>query len=129
MPVLWMSWLLLQWKFTVDTAAVKAVDPGNIFKHLPDDLSDEVFETIVHSEQLKIERIVSSGHRSPDSGWYDQEQDEWVMVLKGEASILFENKETISLKAGDYITIAAHNKHRVIKTSEVTETVWLAIHY
>jgi len=105
------------------------VELHNIYKQLPDDLGEEIFETLVQSNSVKIERIISMGHKSPDSGWYDQEQNEWVLVLKGSASISFENEEVVDLKEGDYINLPAHLKHRVISTSPATETIWLAIFY
>ena len=101
----------------------------NIYNQIPDNLSEEVFEVLVQSKDVKIERIISKGHKSPDTGWYDQEQNEWVLVLKGNASICFENETVIKLNVGDYINISAHSKHRVISTSAITETIWLAIHY
>ena len=101
----------------------------NIYKQIPENLGEEVFEVLEQSRAVKIERIISKGHKSPDTGWYDQEQNEWVLVLKGNASICFENETVIELNVGDYINIPAHRKHRVISTSAITETVWLAIHY
>jgi len=101
----------------------------NIYKQIPDILGEEVFEVLVQSKAVKIERIISKGHASPGTEWYDQEQNEWVLVLKGNASISFENETVIDLKEGDYINIPAHRKHRVISTSAITETIWLAIHY
>ncbi|MDX2244117.1 MAG: cupin domain-containing protein [Leptolyngbyaceae cyanobacterium bins.302] len=78
---------------------------------------------------MKIERIVSRGHTSPETGWYDQEQNEWVIVLQGEAVLSFEHEEPLCLKVGDYINIPAHSKHRVDWTDPNQETIWLAIHY
>ena len=101
----------------------------NIYKQIPDDLGEEIFEVLVQSKDVKIERIISKGHKSPDTGWYDQEQNEWVLVLKGNASICFEDETVIDLNEGDYINIPVHRKHRVISTSAITETIWLAIHY
>ncbi len=105
------------------------VEPVNIYKQIPDNLSEEVFEVLAQSKAVKIERIISKGHKSPGTGWYDQEQNEWVLVLKGNASICFEDETVIDLKEGDYINMSAHRKHRVISTSAITETIWLAIHY
>ena len=101
----------------------------NIYKQIPDDLSEEVFELLVQGDDVKIERIISMGHKSPDAGWYDQEQNEWVLLLKGDASIAFENDMVVNLGEGDYLNIPAHEKHRVISTSPVTETIWLAVLY
>lgn len=101
----------------------------NIFESIPLDLSDEIFEELLQSKDVKVERIISKGHRSPESGWYDQSQDEWVIILKGKAIIFFESGEEIILEVGNYINIPAHSKHKVSWTDPETETIWLAIHY
>lgn len=105
------------------------MEKGNIYTRIPADLSNEVFEVLVQGKKVRIERIVSKGHTSPDTGWYDQEQNEWVIVLKGNAAISFENGPVINLDEGEYINIPAHKRHRVINTSIIPETVWLAVHY
>ena len=102
---------------------------GNIFEQIPENLDEEAFDTLVQSNHLNIERIVSRGHSSPESGWYNQEQNEWVIVLKGEATIAFENEPPVNLKEGGYLEITAHKKHKVIKTHKDKETIWLAVHY
>lgn len=101
----------------------------NIFADLPDNLHKEVFEQLVDSDNISIERIVSKGHASPKTGWFDQETNEWVIVLKGEAKLVFEDQPEVHLKAGDYINIAAHTRHRVAWTPSDRETIWLAVHY
>jgi len=83
---------------------------SNIFESIPDNPDNEVVDLIVQNEKTKIERIISRGHTSPASGWYDQEKDEWVIVLKGEAIISFEDGKEVNLKAGDHINISAHTK-------------------
>ena len=105
------------------------MSPSNLFKQIPADLSEEVFETLAQGGEVKIERIISHGQSSPRSGWYDQENDEWVIVLKGFATIAFEDGSIVELEEGDYLTIPAHCKHRVTRTSSDPETVWLAVHY
>jgi len=105
--------------------------PQNIFAETPPEHSDnELFEGIVVAERVKIERIVSNGHCSPQGFWYDQDQDEWVMVLEGCAGLVFEgNDEIIKLEPGDWINIPAHKKHRVEWTEPGERTIWLAVHY
>ncbi|MEA1893413.1 MAG: cupin domain-containing protein [Campylobacterota bacterium] len=100
----------------------------NIFANLPDNLKEEFFEDIIKKDSLKIERIISKGHTTQQD-WYDQVDDEWVIVLKGEAILSFENSEDVRLREGDYINILAHTKHRVSWTKPEIETIWLAIHY
>ena len=101
----------------------------NIFDSIPKNIDTEIFESLIDSDGVQIERIISKGHRSPESGWYDQNKNEWVMVLKGEAILLFEAGSPVNLKAGDFINIPAHQKHKVEWTDPDTETVWLAVHY
>lgn len=105
------------------------MDKSNIFSNMPKDLKDEIFENIISKNSLKIERIISKGHSSPKSGWYDQDNDEWVIVLQGEAVLSFEDKDDVKLIAGDYINITAHTKHKVSWTLPDSETIWLAVHY
>ena len=102
---------------------------GNILADIPSDLSQEVFEVLARSDSVRIERIVSSGHTSPETGWYDQSDNEWVIVLRGDAEIEFESGSIVHLEEGEYVNIPAHEKHRVTRTSSNPETVWLAIHY
>jgi len=101
----------------------------NVFESIPEGIDDEIVNCLVENKQLKIERIVSKGHISPPSGWYNQERDEWVIVLKGGAVIAFEDGVEVPLTAGDSLSIAAHSKHRVKWTDTEQETVWLAVHY
>ena len=101
----------------------------NIFKEIPSELPDELLECLVCEEHVKIERIVSKGHSSPQSGWYDQNTNEWVMVIKGQAQLSFEDRTSVCLGQGDFINIPAHVKHKVDWTDAETETIWLAVHY
>ncbi|ENU79294.1 hypothetical protein F975_02530 [Acinetobacter sp. ANC 3789] len=101
----------------------------NIFDSLPKDLSSEVFEDIVRSSTVRIERIISKGHCSPDIGWYDQDENEWVMIVEGKATLEFENGSKCELSTGDYINIPAHVKHKVIWTNPNQITIWLAVFY
>ncbi|WP_125780640.1 cupin domain-containing protein [Pseudoalteromonas rubra] len=102
---------------------------NNLFSDIPADLSDEVFQTLLSHEQLKIERIVSKGHTSPPQGWYDQDEHEWVLVLQGAGELTFEDGRVERLSAGDHLNIPAHCKHKVSWTDPEQETVWLAIFY
>jgi cupin 2 domain-containing protein len=78
---------------------------------------------------VKIERIVSKGHASPPDFWYEQDWDEWVIVLAGEARLRFEEeKDARTLAAGDYVFIPAKARHRVDWTKPDQPTVWLAVH-
>lgn len=102
---------------------------ANILDSLPTDLTYEYFEDIIRSSSVRIERIVSRGHTSPETGWYDQEENEWVMVIRGRAILEFENGARHDLAAGDYINIPAHARHKVAWTDPDELTVWLAVFY
>lgn len=102
---------------------------GNLFDEIPDRIADELFEPVGGQGGVLIERIVSQGQSSPQTGWYDQEQQEWVVVLQGAAILGFDDGSEIQLTAGDYIEIPAHTRHRVSWTDPGQKTVWLAVHY
>ena len=101
----------------------------NILSSLPYDLTSEVFEEIISSNSVRIERIVSKGHISPETGWYDQEENEWVIVLQGSARLMFEGGRELCLSTGDHVNIPAHTKHKVSWTDPESPTIWLAVFY
>tara|TARA_B100000315_G_C14586593_1_gene593352 strand:+ start:2754 stop:3077 length:324 start_codon:yes stop_codon:yes gene_type:complete len=106
------------------------VDGGNLFSNIPSHLPDEVFDDVIAGRDWRVERIVSKGHSTPKDVWLCQDINEWVILLKGSAGILFEGvNELIVLKPGDYITINARRRHRVEWTDDTQETIWLAMHY
>ena len=106
------------------------VTSSNIFDRIPANLPDELVERIAGGGNVTIERIVSRGQASAEGFWYDQNRDEFVILLAGAAGLLFEGDESVVvLKPGDYLDIPAHQKHRVAWTSPDEETVWLAVHY
>lgn len=81
---------------------------------------------LLETEQVKIERIVSHAQASPPDFWYDQPDDEWVLLLRGTATLEVEQGGTIELVMGSYLQIPKHVRHRVERTSE--DAVWLAVH-
>lgn len=105
------------------------LEQDNLFDKIPSESTQEIFNVLAQKDNVKIERIISKGHCSPESGWYDQEQDEWVIVLKGEAVLSFADGQEIKLKPGDYLNIPAHTQHKVSWTDPSAETIWLAVHY
>lgn len=87
--------------------------------------SAEVFEVLAKGNQFRLEKITSFAHASAEGQWYDQEEDEWVALLKGSASLQFE-AGSLQLTAMEYLVIPARLKHRVAEVS--TDAVWLALH-
>jgi cupin 2 domain-containing protein len=108
---------------------MQKLNPYNIFQNIPDIQEDEIFETILQNKNLKLERIISSGQITPHGKWYDQDFDEWVILLSGKAVLSFESpKDKITLLPGDYIFIESHKKHRIEYTDIKQKTLWLALH-
>ncbi|MGF1717991.1 cupin domain-containing protein [Photobacterium chitinilyticum] len=102
----------------------------NVFENIPAELPGEIFEDIVNTSTIRIERIISKGHTTPTDEWYDQDEHEWVVVLKGEARIRFDdNDRELHLKQGDHLNILAHQRHQVSWTIPDQETIWLAVFY
>ena len=102
----------------------------NLHTGIPSELPDELVEIIAGNGAVRIERIVSRGHHSPEGFWYDQHQTEFVLVVAGEAQLAFEDRQDpLQMKAGDCITIPAHARHRVAWTAPTEDTVWLAVYY
>jgi len=103
---------------------------GTLIEDIPVELPEEIFDTICLSDNVKIERIVSRGHASPEGFWYDQERSEFILIVQGSAGLKLENeRDIVVLKTGDYLNIGAHVKHRVEWTDSTCETIWLAVHY
>jgi cupin 2 domain-containing protein len=101
---------------------------ANLFAEIPADLADELFESLVETSAFKLERIVSPGQTTPRDTWYDQERDEWVILLSGSAGLLVEGEaEPLVLSPGDYVFLRAHQRHRIEWVED--RTVWLALHY
>ena len=103
--------------------------PPNLFANIPSSLSAELFHPLLQTPNLRIERIVSHGHASPEGFWYDQETHEWVLLVSGAARSRFEGEEAVEMIAGSFINIPAHKRHRVEWTDPNQPTVWVAIHY
>lgn len=103
----------------------------NLFDSLPASFPQELTEVLAANSRVRIERIVSQGHSSPDGFWYNQDENEWVIVLKGSARLRFEGNgdSIVELKPGDFVNIPAHQKHRVEWTMPEEPTIWLAVFY
>lgn len=98
----------------------------NLFDISKLDLREEFFETLASGEHVRVERIVSNFHRSPEGFWYDQAEAEFVCLLQGEAELEFKDGGEIKLmRGGDFILIGKHVLHRVRRTSK--DCVWLAV--
>ncbi|MCP5159576.1 MAG: cupin domain-containing protein [Gammaproteobacteria bacterium] len=99
----------------------------NLLNSLPGDHTGEIFTELLRHDAVRIERIVSNGHVSPEGFWYDQDEHEWVALLEGEAEITFATGEQVRLTRGDSLNLPAHTRHRVTFTA--CPTIWLAVFY
>lgn len=86
----------------------------------------ETFEELLSGGSFRLERIQSRGEASPSDFWYDQPEEEWVLLAQGEARLDFEGSRTLQLRAGDFLRIPAHCRHRVDAVSH--DAIWLALH-
>ena len=102
------------------------ISVANIFAGIAQAAGQEQFQALFENSAVKIERIVSQSYSSPENFWYDQAEPEWVIVLRGTATLEFETAKLVALNPGDHVMIPSHTKHRVHQTGP--ETVWLAVH-
>ncbi len=108
------------------TSGVRA---GNLLTGAPDATAEERIIPLLATSGARIEQIISAGQTSPDGFWYDQDQAEFVLLLAGTAGLRIEGEaEVRELRAGDYVLLPAHCRHRVERTSAVPPAVWLAVH-
>jgi cupin 2 domain-containing protein len=102
----------------------------NLFDNLDFAVAEEVFTPLLEGKDVRLERIVSAGQATPAGEWYDQDEHEWVVLLRGRAGLVFHGEPEVHvLEPGDYVNIPAHTLHRVAWTDETEKTVWLALHY
>lgn len=105
-------------------------DISNLFADLPDGKGAEAVTRLAEGGAFRLERIVSTGQATPPGDWYDQDDDEWVILLAGEAGLLIEGEAAPhTLRPGDFLLLPAHKRHRVEWTAADRETVWLALHF
>jgi cupin 2 domain-containing protein len=101
----------------------------NLFRDLPPRADEEVFTELLAREGVRIERIVSTGQSTPADKPYDQDHDEWVLLLAGSAGLWIEGEGERDLRPGDHVLIAAHRRHHVTRTAKGEPTIWLAVHF
>ncbi len=109
---------------------MEAPQRGSLFTSVPSGGDAEVVDILARGRSVRVERIVSTGQASPPGFWYDQDDDEFVVLLAGAAVLRFEaGDRRLDLAPGDWIEIPAHVRHRVESTQVDPPTVWLAVHF
>jgi cupin 2 domain-containing protein len=105
------------------------IESGKLFTDIPEALENEQFLNLFSAPGVRIERIVSTGHATPESEWLDQDWTECVALLAGAAAIQIEGEPSVrTLEPGDWLLIPRHTRHRVEWTDSTGATIWLAIH-
>lgn len=108
---------------------MRSPSAGTLFGGLPVALADERFDEVLAGGRFRLLRIVSTGQATPPGQWYDQPDDEWVVVLKGAAGVLIAGEPAPRpLAPGDWLLLPAHCRHRIEWTATDQPTVWLALH-
>jgi len=103
---------------------------ANLFVDIAASLDAEQFTELLAAPGLRLERIVSLGQATPPGEWLEQDRAEWVILLRGEARLFFEDESAArDLRPGDYVNIPPYCRHRVEWTAPDEPTIWLALHY
>lgn len=103
---------------------------GNLFDWSAAAVDGERFDALLTRPGLRIERILSTGQSSPEGFWYDQAEDEFVLLLAGAARLCLEGSgEAVQLAPGDWMHLPAGCRHRVEWTSADPPALWLAVHH
>jgi len=107
-----------------------SLERQNIFAHEAVGSAEELIQVLLQTPRFRLERIVSNGSCTPQGYWYDQEDNEWIVLLKGKARLCFDDEAgDLELLPGDCLEISAHRRHRVEWTSPDEQTVWIVVHY
>jgi hypothetical protein len=148
-------WLSVQFNGEIKEGLFPSPD-NEILKYIKESikLKRNVFpriESLLETQDIRVERITSVAETA-SVGTCENPWNQFVLVLEGEAVLelaeeranlalegafagrsqtgprLLETKK-VSLKAGDYITIAPHTSGRVDSTKKDAQTVMLSIYY
>ncbi|MFK5975211.1 MAG: cupin domain-containing protein [Sulfurovum sp.] len=95
----------------------------NILNNIKIPKKNEEFKLLLEHKNIKIMRIVSSDKLQSQE--YKQDEDEWVLILEGKATLIVDSKK-IKLSKGDTLFIPAKSRHKIKKVKK--GTVWLAVH-
>jgi len=105
------------------------ISVNNFYTGFTQDHLLENYKILLSGKKFNLEKIISKGYVTPDDKWIIEDTNEFVMLLKGNADLLFENGQNIKLSEGDYFVIPKNTKHKVTRTSRRPLCYWLTIHY
>lgn len=92
---------------------------------------EERVDVLYEKHGTRIERIISWHHTTPEDFWYDQDEDEWLVLLEGEATLRYDSAQVGEehtrrpLIKGEPLLIPAHMRHQVAYTS--SPAIWLCV--
>jgi cupin 2 domain-containing protein len=98
----------------------------NLFAQTASPTGEEVIHPLLDGKSFRLESIHSFAQPTPKGFWYDQDTEEWVLLVKGSAVLEFEGDGMLELKSGDHLVIPPHSRHRVDFTSP--DAIWIALH-
>lgn len=113
-----------------------SLQPRHILADLAVPDGRERFDTLCQQAGMTLQRVVSpAGYRGSEAEWYDQDQEEFVLVLQGRGALQLDGQladdqpREIVLNPGDFLHLPAHQRHRVAWTDPLHPTVWLTLHF
>ena len=110
--------------------AASEVGPGNLFNQELPAVGEESEQQLQKGSSWTLKLIRSNRFQSPQGSWLDQDDHEWVMVLRGSARIrCTEPDRVVDLSVGDHLHLPPHRRHRVERTDPDPGTLWLALHW
>ena len=98
----------------------------NLFAQTASPNGEEIIRPLLDGKSFRLESIHSYGQPTPKGSWYDQDTEEWVLLVQGSAVLEFEGEGMLELKSGDYLVIPLHSRHRVDFASP--DAIWIALH-
>lgn len=86
---------------------------------------EEYTETMLSGDNWRLERIISRGHVSPEGFWYEQNEDEWGRGAPRRGRNHVGRRNEMHVKKRRKRAYSAKCRHRVSRTSENPECIWL----
>jgi cupin 2 domain-containing protein len=108
-------------------SSTKHWSQGNLLALPSTTAPGEQYDELLRTPNVRVERIISHGQASPSGFWYDQSEDEFVLLVTGAARLEFEDGASVELRANDWVNIPAQCRHRVAWTCAESVTIWLAV--
>ena len=107
-----------------------AMSSDNLFRMECPEPGAEIKRRLATGDGWSLMLISSNAYASPEGEWFDQVENEWVLVLRGSARLRLSAPDRfLDLSAGDHLMIPPHQRHRLVRTDSDPGTLWLALHW